>query len=319
MQSFHHTLPDGASVTGISSIPSRRTGDATRTPLIIAIHGGGYNSDYFHADAKNTAAIPSQLYSVPFVAFDRPYYGGTRPAEAVPIAADYPKWTGTYVHRYILPRLWSEYGTGCSGVVLLCHSLGCQQGIVAATLHAGETDPAYPLLGLIASGFGHRSSPIFAGLPPMKANHGPDHFLQSTDMKDRSMFRPGTVDAEVLKQSERLNHPIPVSEANSTRAVWAARWRYDWAARVTVPVMFAWAELDFFFEGTKEHLQECVEAFRKSPRVDGSWVQGAPHCMELSYWSQGWYARCFGFALECAVASSMRITSSKDQVSAAEK
>lgn len=309
MQSFNHTLPDGASVTGISSVPSSRTGDATRTPLIIAIHGGGYNSDYFHADAKHTAAIPSQSYSVPFVAFDRPYYGGTRPNNAVPAATDYPKETGIYVHRYILPLLWSEYGTGCSGVVLLCHSLGCQQGIVAAALHAGETDPAYPILGLVASGFGHRASPIFDKMPPMQANHGPDHFLQSVDMKDRSMFRPGTVDAEVLKQSERLSHPIPVSEAMSTAAGWADRWRDDWAARVKVPVMFAWAELDFFFEGTKEHLKECVEAFRNSPRVDGSWVQGAPHCMELSHWSQGWYARSFGFAMECAVAASVEVAS----------
>ena len=308
MQSFNLALPNGATVTGIRSTPSPRTGEATRTPLIIGIHGGGYNSDYFHADAKHTAAIPSQLYGVPFVAFDRPYYGGTRPAGTVPIPADYPRETGTYVHRYILPALWKEYGAGCSGVILLCHSLGCQQGIVAAALHAGETHPTYPLLGLVASGFGHRASSIFDSMPPMEPNHGPDHFLQSVAHKDQSMFRPGTVDAEVLKQSERLNHPIPVCEANSSR-FWAAGWRDEWAGRVTVPVMFAWAELDFFFDGTKQHLQECVEGFRNSPRVDGSWVQGAPHCMELSHWSQGWYARCFGFALECAVASSVKAAS----------
>jgi len=29
-------------------------------------------------------------------------------------------------------------------------------------------------------------------------------------------------------------------------------------------------------------------------------VPGAPHAIELSYWGQGWYARCFGFAMECA-------------------
>ena len=312
MQTFKFacTLADEATVTGICSRPDPATGEATRTPLVIGIHGGGYNSDYFYGDDKYTVEIHSKMYTVPFVAFDRAYYGGTRPPQTVPNAADYPKDTGTYVHRYILPKLWAEYGDHCSGVVLLCHSLGCQQGIVAAALHAGETDPAYPLLGLIASGFGHRSSPVFASIPPMEANHGPDHFLQPAGMKDQSMFRPGTVDPSVLALSEQLNHPIPVSEANSTRAVWASKWRDEWAARVTVPVMFAWAELDFFFEGTQEHLRECVEAFRSSSRVDGSWVQGAPHCMELSYWSQGWYARCFGFALECAVAASVKDASS---------
>lgn len=304
MESFSFALSNGATVTGISSIPSDRTRDAERTPLIVAIHGGGYNSDYFHTNAKHTAAMPSKVYGVPFIAFDRPYYGGTRPSEPLPCASDYPKQTGTWVHRYILPALWNKFGDGCSGIVLLCHSLGCQQGIVAASLHARETGPAYPLLGLIASGFGHRVPSAFAKAPPLQANHGSDFFLQDAESKDKMMFSPGTVDPDVLKQSERLNHPVPIPEANSTAAVWAATWRDEWAAHVSVPVMFAFAELDSWFEGTQEHLRECVEAFRGSPRVDGSWLQGAPHCMELSHWSQGWYARCFGFALECAATAS---------------
>jgi pimeloyl-ACP methyl ester carboxylesterase len=307
MESFSCMLSNGATVTGISSIPPVSTELKERTPLIIGIHGGGYNSDYFHADTNYTAAIPSQAFGVPFVAFDRPYYGGTRPSEPLPSAADYPRETGTWVHRHILPALWSKFGHGCSGIVLLCHSLGCQQGIVAAALHTSETNPVYPLLGLIASGFGHRVSPVFAALPPLQANHGTDYFLQPAESKETAMFRPCTFDPSILKQTERLNHPIPIAEANTTRALWAANWRDQWAVRVSVPVMFAWAELDFFFEGTQEHLRECMMAFGGSPRVDGSWVKGAPHCMELSLWSRGWYARCFGFAMECAVAGSASV------------
>jgi hypothetical protein len=306
MEPFSCALSNGATVTGISSIPSNSTGDPERTPLIVGLHGGGYNSDYFHADENHTATIPSKAYSVPFVAFDRPYYGGTRPSEPIPSPSDYPRETGTWVHRCILPALWEKFGAGCSGVVLLCHSLGCQQGIVAAALHAGETDPAYPLLGLIASGFGHRLPKAFADAPPLEANHGNDFFLQDAESKDQMMFSPGTVDPSVLLQTERLNHPVPIPEAHSTGAGWAARWRDEWATQVSVPVMFAWAELDTWFEGTQEHLQECVEAFRSSPRVDGSRIQGAPHCIELSHWSRGWYARCFGFALECAATASAK-------------
>ena len=64
--------------------------------------------------------------------------------------------------------------------------------------------------------------------------------------------------------------------------------------------MFALVEDDAFFKATEGEVETCTKAFKKSVRVDGTLMKGAPHCMELSYWSQGWYARCFGFALECS-------------------
>jgi len=38
--------------------------------------------------------------------------------------------------------------------------------------------------------------------------------------------------------------------------------------------------------------------------VEGSLLRGAPHCIELSFWAQGRYARCFGFAMECSASFS---------------
>jgi len=307
MEPFTCKLSNGGTATGICSVPLRNTAENPASiPLIIAIHGGGYNSDYFHADANHTAAIPSQTYGIPFVAVDRPFYGGSTFDGPMPKAADYPQKTGAWMHHHVLPALWARFGTGCSSVVLSCHSLGCQQGIVAAAMHAKETSPAYPLSGIICSGLGHRVPPAVAQFPPMVGNSGPDYASQSTEFKDSMMFSPGTVDPAVLRQSDRLSQPIPVAEANSVSAVWATSWREAWAAQVTVPVMFAFAELDCWFEGTQGHLNDCVEAFTQSTRVDGSFVRGAPHCMELSLWSRGWYARCFGFAMECAVILSSR-------------
>lgn len=71
--------------------------------------------------------------------------------------------------------------------------------------------------------------------------------------------------------------------------------------RMVVPVMFSLAEQDTFFESTAGHVRSFAQAFCKSKLVDSSFVNHAPHCMELSYWSQGWYSRCFGFAIECSV------------------
>jgi pimeloyl-ACP methyl ester carboxylesterase len=307
MEPFTCELANGGTATGSCSIPPRTaTKGPASIPLIIAIHGGGYSSDYFHADANHTAAIPSQTYGISFVAVDRPFYGGSTFDGSIPKAADYPQETGAWMHHYVFPALWAKFGTGCSSVVLFCHSLGTQQGIVAATMHAKETNPAYPLSGIIASGLGHRLPPAVAQAPPMVGNSGPDYCSQTVEFRDSMMFSPGTVDPAVLEQSDRLNQPIPVAEANSIRASWAQTWREAWTPQITVPVMLAFAELDCWFEGSKGHLKECVEAFTASPRVDGSFVRGAPHCMELSLWSKGWYARCFGFAMECAVTASTR-------------
>ena len=52
---------------------------------------------------------------------------------------------------------------------------------------------------------------------------------------------------------------------------------------------------------SEQHVRNFAAAFKKSPRVESGIVLGAPHSMELSRFGQGWYARAFGFAVECAV------------------
>ncbi|KAL4981378.1 hypothetical protein BDW68DRAFT_192980 [Aspergillus falconensis] len=100
------------------------------------------------------------------------------------------------------------------------------------------------------------------------------HVLMPLDIKDKVMFRPGTCSPEVLAQSKRLNAATPD------------------AAHVVVPVMFALVDNDPFFEATRAEIRTCMAAFRNSVR--------------LSYWSQGWYSRCFGFAMECSASISFK-------------
>ncbi|KAE8143680.1 hypothetical protein BDV38DRAFT_276766 [Aspergillus pseudotamarii] len=173
-------------------------------------------------------------------------------------------------------------------------------GIVTAVLHAQDKTPLYPLGGLIASGMGNKQSlPTTNGSP----SHLPvdnDYALFPLSAKDNIMFKPGTFDPEILEHSERLNAPYPLSEVSQFAALWLPIWKQKWAAHVLAPVMFALVEDDPFFVATEQEIETCVRAFKNSARVDGSLIPGAPHCVELSHWSQGWYARCFGFAMECA-------------------
>lgn len=206
-----------------------------------------------------------------------------------------------FVHKYILPKLWSEFGipNACNCIVLLCHSMGSMGGIVAAALHAEDNEAQYPLGGIIASGMGDRLQPWMTERP-LGWSQVDEHMVRlPPDGKDDVLLPRGTAPEEVLQQVERLNAPAPFADLMFSET-WIPVWQGRWAARVSVPVFFAMVKDDCFFVVTEDYMQEYRAAFKSSRRVDVSLVNDAPHCIELSYWSQGWYARCFGFALECA-------------------
>ncbi|RMZ08813.1 hypothetical protein D0862_03814 [Hortaea werneckii] len=316
MEPLNLVLSGGTTVTGIHNTPTSSQITSPRSrPLIVAFHGGSYECHYFDADAQHTAKIPSDTYGIPFISLDRPDYGGTSSVLPVPEGSSFPIEEGKRMHEHIFPALWTQKGipNGCSCLIIVCHSLGSMAGIVAAALCSEEENPSYPLGGLIFSGLADKhQSGIDSPFP--EPNVGPYHFRYPVQGKDSMMFRPGTVDPRILEQSERLNAPIPLPEMKSLYEYWINNWKEDWARRVRVPVMYALPGQDCFFESTTENAQQTMGAFINSPRVEeqtmgafinsprveGGLILGAPHCMELSHWSQGWYARCFGFALECA-------------------
>jgi hypothetical protein len=136
--------------------------------------------------------------------------------------------------------------------------------------------------------------------PPSAIPVGDGHTSFPTDKKDAVMFKPGTVDPVVLMNCERLNAVSPLADVAQFPALWLPVWKESWASRVKTSVLFCLVEDDPFFAVNEQEIEICKRAFSSSDRVDASLVRDAPHCMELSYWSQGWYARSFGFALECS-------------------
>ncbi|KAJ4024592.1 hypothetical protein NW752_003159 [Fusarium irregulare] len=300
MQPFQLTLTNNGTVTGLHSIPPQLEPSPSQRPLIIALHGGNYDSKYFDATPNYSASNFSSFFKVPFVAIDRPSYRGTSSILPVPEGSNFHRETAIMLHRYIIPKLWTDFGQPnyCNCVVLLCHSLGVIGGVIVGALHAQENAALYPLGGLIASGMGDKQSASMKNNPVKVQLEG--HMQFDLDAKDATMFKPGSVAAEILEQTEALHVPAPLAETTTFPSVWLPVWKDEWASQVKAPVMFSLVDDDPFFVSDKKELDGCVRAFKNSSRVDGSLVVGAPHCIELSYWSRGWYARCFGFALECA-------------------
>lgn len=155
----------------------------------------------------------------------------------------------------------------------------------------GSEAQGYPLAGLVISGSGSQNTAQVAeeqgGKPP------PEYIDYPVDAKDGRMIPRGTADPAIYEQSRRLHNRMPYVEIGDYKAIWAG-------GKVKVPVIIGLAELDALWVGTEEHAREFAGGFAASGRVDASVVKGAPHCIELSHWAQGWYARSFGWALECA-------------------
>jgi hypothetical protein len=304
MQPFKLITSNNGTVTGAHSIPPPSSSPVKYRPLIVALHGGCYDHQYFDALPQYSAAIASAAFSIPFVTIDRPSYGGTSSILPIPADSDFTTQSALALHHSILPALWNEFGAKneCTCIVLLCHSLGVMPGVATAALHAqgSPTQSEYPLGGLIASGMGDTQSAIMRGSTPSYPRVDDDHALAPVGPKDAVMFKPGTYAPEMLHESERLNAVVPVAEIAEFASKWMPVWKERWAPSVRVPVMYSLVEDDPFFVATQDEVDRCVRAFTSSVRVEGSLVRDAPHCVELSYWSQGWYARCFGFAMECA-------------------
>lgn len=319
MEPFKLSLSNGATVTGLHnrpqpSSPGYAAIEDSRRPLVIAIHGGTYCSKYFDADAKHTASLCSNSLGVPVVAIDRPLYQGTTSFYPIPEGKNYHEELAVWLHRYIFPAVWRELGHGCSGVVLHCHSLAVPSAVIVAGWVAQERaagrPPAYPLDGMTVSGFGTQKHPDLEAAakvaPPPDPNPPLFDPALPVETKDALLFPGATADPAVLALTEELDNPMPHAERADYDRVWfPARWRALCGA-VRVPVLVGMAEHDGLWVGTAEHACEFAGGFAGSERVEHGLVREAPHCMELSYVAQGWYARCFGWALECAAASAAR-------------
>ncbi|KAL4729691.1 hypothetical protein ACLX1H_004113 [Fusarium chlamydosporum] len=306
MESFNLTLEDGTVLTGIFNIPSSPLPLKYR-PLIVGLHGGCYTSQYFDVTPEYSAKIHSDSLSVPFVAIDRPDYKGTTPVGPIPEGSSYPEEWGRRLHEFILPALWKEYGltNGCTCIVLHTHSLGCPGAVVAASMHVTASQTAYPLGGIVISGFG---SLLKDSGGHVSQEAPPSHLNIPVAVKDKTLLLPGTADESIYAQSERIDHAIPFEELAALRKSWLSAWKQKWGVNVIAPVMIALAERDHYWDATDEHLKDFAEGLPKSKRVDLSIVRRAPHNIELSYWGPGWYARSFGFAIECAASLALEKT-----------
>ena len=270
---------------------------------MVLIHGGTCTAHNYDISPEYTASSTAEFLGCPVVSINRPDYADSSPLPDVPEDSTYHQVMGKNVyHEHLFPALWEKFGkpAGASSMVLNGHSMGVPSIVIAAALHAQEKTPAYPLSGIILSGWGCRLTD-FKVLIPSTA----EEKIEWKNLIMLSQPEKQCVDPAIRSHIPTQDHPMRNEEGmEHWTGKFAGFWR-KYSDEVTVPIMFANGEHDVLWEGSMRHAKEYETMFPKCPRFDGGVVLGAPHAIEWSYYAAGWYARCFGFAVEVAASHAL--------------
>lgn len=313
MESLKLTLSDGGAVTGLINLPPRNRASSRHLPLLVCLHGGTYSSSYFNVQGHSVRDMSDAL-GVPVAAIDRAGYGGSsdfNDGGVVPDHTSYQEEEGKWLHRQVLPALWESYAKPhqLSCLVLLSHSIATPPTIVAIAESckeaAKEQVPKYRIGGLALSGWGFTPPPDTGEVQDaIAAAPAPARIAFPAEQKGTLMLGrkdEAFCDPQVYALNDAIGTDSAFDELDHGRKRWF-KVAPSYTKEIDVPVLYALAEHDLLWPPAKQEPHVFAASFPNSPKVEGGIMRKAPHCIELSYQGKAWYAKIFGFAMECAEA-----------------
>lgn len=291
---FTHTVAGsgaaaGYTFTGRTNIGGD-VGPRAGEPLIVALHGGTYSSEYFDIPGHSLLDNATKQ-GIPVIAIDRPNYVGSSPLTSEDsIIVD-----NAIVLGDAIASIWNEHGGDAAGIVLIAHSIG---GAIATIIAA--TPQSWPVLGLATSGCLVRvpaeSAGAWASLPPIPMIDLP------VPLKDQLMFGPSeTYDDAMPAASYPSNTSVPKAELLDITGAWLER-RAETCAKVAVPVHHRQAEFDHLWVTDQGEVDEYSAGFTSAPSVDVQLQAGCGHCIDFHLPSDEFQDGELLFARECATA-----------------
>jgi pimeloyl-ACP methyl ester carboxylesterase len=274
---------DGLRIAGIT--PELDLSDG---PLIVALHGGSYTSTYFDVPRHSllTRAANNRLR---VIALDRPCYGRSDalPADNITFGA------GAKALDTAIARLWDDYGTHHTGVVLVGHSIGG-----AICIHIASQAPDWPLLGITISGI-HDVTPeqVRNAWDAMPAGQ-PVEFTP----EQRRMFFYGpewTIEPDIISRADASTAPIPLAELLEVVTRWPDQ-AAKLAANITVPVQYLAFEFERLWCIDADSVRSFADYFTGAPLVLSELMAGIGHNADHHRNSQAFHLRQLAFALDCA-------------------
>lgn len=326
---FQLKLANGATLTGISYIPTKQPISSTAKPLLVGIHGATCSAYTWDVSENYTASTYSELTGIPFVAFNRPNFLDSSGwlVDRASSTPTQPKFTATegksyfeeeaqWFDEYIFPALWESFAkpNNCSAIVTTSHSMAVPATIIAGGLY-NTPNPArkYIWAGQIITGFGEVSTKTRENNTANAANitldkadipitqdetiHIPPF---TTATKQALMLGPqGLCDDSLAPLIAKGTTPFLTGEIMDMVVTWPAS-AAEHKSKVHMPVLHALGSHDWIWKADRQTVDLFLADFKNSSRLEGAVVEGAPHAIELSRVGASWWMRAFGWAGEVA-------------------
>ncbi len=237
-------------------------------PLLVCIHGGGCNGDYFDLTGCSTlAAARERGFGV--LRVNRPGYGGTPPPTSPhPVAT-----TAAPIRRFI-DEVRAAHAPASDGVALIGHSIG---GAVALRLASERGE--WPLRAVAVSGIGDR---VAAGMAGVTVDRHAAR-VDAPEGLDTLIFENGGAPQswKALASLRRAAEPWLVSEVIEIVEDWPGQWPAV-ARAVAVPVHLRLAEHERLWQTGPVAVERVAAALSAAPVVDAALLEGGGHLYETS-------------------------------------
>jgi pimeloyl-ACP methyl ester carboxylesterase len=258
-------------------------------PLLVALHGGTYTSEYFCVAGSRAGSFVDIATRNGFsvLRVDRPGYG----------ASDLlPEDENTFVRQAeLLDSAISGMldDTAADTAVLVGHSIG---GIVA--LEVAARQPEWRLIGLAISGMG-ACIPVGGAAEQLGAL--PLSGVVDLPVEEREQLWYGPVagvseDAVVSARSSFA--PAPMVELKAAPK-WAMQRLDDAAATVTVPVHHTLAEFDSLWDASPRARELFLAKFSPTLLVHSEIMPGVGHCIDHHLQGAAMHYKHLAFAHQC--------------------
>ena len=254
----------GVTLTGFAVATAR-----TETPLLLLLHGGGVDAEYFRPTVELAAA-----HGFAAIALNRPGYAGTEPARFARQAE---------IVDAAMEDLWTQRGDRRPGALVFGHSIGA-----AVTVNLAARKPSWPLLGISLTGISASAPPflvrVWEALPPAdRIAFAPEASGTIQLASAASSTGPGTPSADLVEVATRWPQDFPLV-----------------AAEVTVPVQYAVGERDKLWVVDETTAADVAALFAIAPYVDAQVLPGVGHAIEHEeVLGRSHQLRQLSFALRC--------------------
>lgn len=259
-------------------------------PVLIALSGGTYTSDYFciaGSDSGSFVDIATRNgFSV--LRINRPGYGGSDS-----LSDD----ENTFAHQAELIDAAITAvidDVDLASAVIVGHSIG---GIVGLELAARQPD--WPLIGIAVAGMGAR---IPRGGAAEQLGALPLSGVVDLPYPDREQlwYGPaGSVSDDVIMAARASFAPAPMIELKSAPQ-WASQRLAEVAASVAVPVHHRLGQFDALWDTSPEAREHFVSNFNQGQSVSSELLPGVGHCVDHHVLGAALHYQQLAFAHQCA-------------------